>query len=69
LHNEGEFERKELRERAAIQIMGSVTAEYVKEMRMKDRSQQLQVPSIEDEVFTRGKTLQEEYFRTLVASF
>lgn len=69
LHNEGEFEKKELRERAAVQIMGSVTAEYVKELRSKDRSLSLQVPGIENEVCTRGKALQEEYFRTLVASF
>jgi len=65
--DEGAFERKELRERAALQIMGDVTGEYAKEMQGREMKGRLVVPGTEDGFLVQGKRLEEEYFRALVA--
>jgi nuclear pore complex protein Nup98-Nup96 len=63
---EGGLEGKELRERAAIQIMGNVVADYAAEGQVLGRSEGLKVPLTEDKYLMHSRALGLEYFKALM---
>jgi nuclear pore complex protein Nup98-Nup96 len=65
---EGGLEGKDLRERAALQIMGNVVAGYAAEGRVLGRSEGLKVPLTEDKYLSHSRALGLEYFKALLAA-
>jgi nuclear pore complex protein Nup98-Nup96 len=65
---EGGLEGKELRERAALQIMGNVVAGYAAEGQILGRSEGLNVPLTEDKYLMHSRALGLEYFKALMAA-
>jgi nuclear pore complex protein Nup98-Nup96 len=68
VHTEGGFEHKELRERAALHIMGSAIADCIVESQGKEKAEALQTLVAEDEYLAKARALQQEYFTALTAA-
>ncbi|KIW02468.1 hypothetical protein, variant [Verruconis gallopava] len=68
VNTEGALEGKELRERAALQIMGNVVAGYLADGQLRDGSERLKVPLTEDKYLMHSRALGLEYFKALAAT-